>query len=900
MRLFGSKGAANFLQGEHARRLGSIIRLRLRSLFSRRVVDDELDEELRYHLERQIEENMVAGMGREEARRAALRDFLGLEQRKEECRDMRRMNLIDQLLQDLRFAVRQLRKSSGLAVTAILVLALGICASISIFAFVDAALIKPLPYREPSQLVGVYEHIPQCPRCNLSYLDYVDWKRLNNVFVSLEGYKNSGFIVTTPAGAEAAVSARVSDGFFRELGVAPVLGRDFYAGEDRPGAPRTVMISNATWHKRYGGTPDVVGQTVTLDSEPYVIIGVLPADFHFAPAGPAEFWATLDPTGYCEKRRSCHNMYGVARLKNGVSIESALADTKVIAEQLERQYPDSNRGQGASLAPLTEVVAGDIRPILLVLLGGAGLLLLIACVNVTSLLLVRAESRRREIGVRSALGASGWRLIRQFATEGLVLVAAGSLLGLILAEWAMRLLVRLIPESLAARMPFLDSLGLSLRVLGVAFVISVVAAVVFAITPTLALSFRNMRQGLIEDGRGSAGTTWRRLGSKLVALELTTAVVLLVGAGLLGQSLYRLLHVYVGFEPDHLATLMVVAPEAAYGKDEQAVQLGRQILSRISSLPGVKSAATASVPPVSFNGNTTWIRFVGRPYGGEHNEVNEREVSSDYFGAIGARLARGRYFTDAEDSSMRQVVIINQALARQYFPDEDPIGKQIGDTDLSPKSIREVIGIVEDVRDGALDTAIWPAVYYPFNQNPGTEYSLLIRTSQSDQSMLPALSAAIHEIDRGIVTLDPKTMRERIDDSPAAYLHRSSAWLVGAFAGVALLLSVIGLYGVIAYSVSQRTREIGVRMALGAQRSSVYRLVLKEAGLLTVAGIAAGLVCSLGVARLMRDLLFGVESWDVPTLVEVAVVLAISALLASYVPARRAASVNPVEALRAE
>jgi predicted permease len=358
--------------------------------------------------------------------------------------------------------------------------------------------------------------------------------------------------------------------------------------------------------------------------------------------------------------------------------------------------------------------------------------------------------------------------------------------------------------------------------------------------------------------------------------------------------------VYVGFQPDHLATLMVGAPVASYGKEEQAVQLGRQVVNRLSSLPGVKSVGLTSLLPLGFNGNTEWIRFVGRPYNGEHNEVNLRNVSSDYFTTLGAKLVRGRYFTDAEDASKPRVVVINQALATTYFPDENPIGKQIGDNDLEPHSICEIVGVVGDIREGALDSEIRPAVYYPFNQNAETDYSVVVRTSLSERSILPALVDAIHGIDPGIVTLEEKTMRDQVDLSPSAYLHRSSAFLVGGFAGVALLLGVVGLYGVIAYSVSQRTREIGVRMALGAQRTAVYRLVLKEAAVLIANGIAAGLVSSLVVARLMRDLLFRIEPFDLPTLVGVAGLLAVSAMLASYLPARRAASVNPIEALRAE
>jgi predicted permease len=385
-----------------------------------------------------------------------------------------------------------------------------------------------------------------------------------------------------------------------------------------------------------------------------------------------------------------------------------------------------------------------------------------------------------------------------------------------------------------------------------------------------------------------------------VVLELAIAMVLLVGAVLLGKSLYRLLHVDLGFDPDHLALVWVATPEANYGKNEQAVALGRQVVNRIESLPGVKSAGISNQVPLSGNGNTDWIRFVGRPYHGEHNEVNERDVSSSYLTTLQAKLLRGRLFTDAEDASKPNVVIINQALAKHYFPGEDPIGKQIGDDDLSPKSIKEIIGIVDDIKEGQLDSETWPAVYYPFNQSPDTFFGVVVRTSQAEQSVLPALGATIHQIDPNLGAADEETMTERRDDSQTAYLHRSSAWLVGGFAALAFLLSVVGLYGVVAYSVGQRTREIAIRLTFGAQRSAVYQLILKEAGWLITVGIAIGLVCAVAMATLMRGLLIGIRSWDIPTLAAVAVVLAISALLASYIPARRAASVDPVDALRAE
>ena len=804
------------------------------------------------------------------------------------------------LLQDVRFALRQLRKSPGFAVTAILILTLGIGASTAIFGFVDAALIRPLPYADPARLVDVTESAAMFPRANLSYPDYLDWKRLNQVFISLVTYNTDGYLLRTPSGTEPVPAVRVSDDFFRTLGVAPVVGRDFHAGEDLMEAPQTVILSYATWQKRFGGRKEVAGETVTLSGVPYTIIGVLPESFQFAPMGITEFWTTLRPDNPCLERRSCHGLYGIGRLKEGVTVEMARANMKAIARQLEEQYPADNRGQGAAVAPLSEVFVKDVRPILLALLGGAGLLLLIACVNVSSLLLVRSESRKREIAVRGALGASRLRLVRQFSTEGLALAAASGLLGLAVAQGAMRALMGLLSTDAISSMPYLAGLGLNLHVVAFAAVISLGTTILFSLTPILRLRLAEIRDGLAEGGRGSAGTLWRCFSANLVVVELAVAVVLLVSAGLLGKSLYRLLHVEVGFQPDHLATTAVALSPAAYVKDEQQVEVAKKLVSRLESLPGVQSAAISSVLPVSFNGNTTWIRIAGHPYNGEHNEVNQRDVTAGFFTTIRARLLQGRYFTEFDDASKPRVVIINQTLAKKYFPGEDPIGKKIGDTELSPKSLREVVGIVEDIRDGSLDQEIWPAVYYPFAQSADTFFNVVVRTSQAEAALLPSIVNAIHEVDPGIGTMQEMTMAGKINNSPSAYMHRSSAWLVGGFASVALLLGVVGLYGVIAYSVGRRTREIGVRMALGAQRKSVYQLILVEAARLTGIGIVAGLFCAVGAATLIRGLLFGVRSWDAATLAGVACVLAVFALLASYIPARRAAQVDPMEALRYE
>ena len=807
---------------------------------------------------------------------------------------------MENLFQDVRYALRQLRKSPGFAVTAIFILATGIAASTAIFGFVDAALIRPLPYRDPARLVDVAESATLFPRNNISYLDYLDWKRLNQVFTSLDAYQGYGYLLRSESGTQPVVAVQVTPGFLRTLGVEPILGRDFHEGEDALSAPQSVILSYGTWQKRFGGRKNVPGETVTLSGVVHTIIGVLPQNFQFPAQGDSEFWTTLRAEGFCNTHRDCHNLYGIARLKDGVSVGTALANMKAIAHQLEIQYPEENQGQGASVKPLAEVFVQDVRPILLALLGGAGLLLLIACVNVSSLLLVRSESRRREIAVRGALGASRVRLLRQFATEGLALAGAGWLAGLIAAQFAMHTLTGLISKDLMAGMPYLAGLGLNSHVLMFAAAVAVIATLLFSLTPALRLSIREMREGLAEGGRGYAGTLWRRFGANLVMVELAVAVVLLVGAGLLGKSLYRLLRVEVGFQPDHLATVAVGFSPVIYPKEEQQAEGAKKILERLSALPGVQAVGLTSLLPVSYNGNTVWIRIAGHPYNGEHNEVNQREVSAGFFHTIRARLLAGRDFNEFDDASKPRVIIINQALAKKYFPGEDPIGKKIGETRGWPDSQKVVVGVVEDIRDGSLDDEIWPAVYYPFAQSPDISFNIVLRTSQSEASILPAMVAAIHQADPTAGTEKEMTMANKISQSPSAYLDRSSAWLVGGFAMVALLLGVVGLYGVIAYSVGRRTREIGVRIALGAQRQAVYQLILREAAYLAGIGIGLGLLGAIGAALLIRGLLFGVQPWDAGTLIAVALVLAVFALIASYVPARRAAQVDPMEALRYE
>ena len=879
--------------------MGSFIRFlrKLGLLFERERFRDELNEEMEFHRAAAESALVDEGMTPEGARYAARRQFGNVTRMNEQSHQVVSFG-VETVVQDLRFALRQLRKSPGFAATAILVLAVGLCANVAIFAFVDAALLKPLPYQNPSRLVGLFESTPLGSQFHLSYLDYLDWKRLNTVFTSVEAYDNNPLAMHTTAGVEQVDGAIVSDGFFRTLGVAPVLGRDFRRGEDLASAAHLVMLSYATWQNRYGGRKDVVGQSVTLGNLSYTIIGVLPRGFHFVPVGPAEFWTTLqmspDPNG-----RGEHGIAGIARLGDGVSLATASAAMGSIAKQLAKQYPDADEGRGATVLALSEVIVGDMRSILLLLWAGSALLLLIACVNVSSLLLVRSESRRAEISLRIAVGASAGRLVRQFVTEGLTLVAVASAIGWSASYAAMYLLTRLIPANLLVNMPYLEGLGWNMRVMLFGVAMASMMAVLFSLTPSLHFLMSRVRVGPRVGTRNAAGTVWRHLGAHLVVVELCMAMILMVAAGLLGKSFVRLLHTDIGIEPHGLAMVRLRVLHVAYPKDEQIVALAHQLMDRVRGFSGVQSVAVTHQMPVDSAGSgSTSFLIVGRGTHSEGNEANARQVSAGYFQTLQARLLRGRYFHEWEDASKPRVMIINQAFARRYFPGENPIGKEIR-FDLS-EPIIEIIGMVDDIKEGPLDAAIHPAIYTPFDQGPEGNFYVVVRTWQRPEGVLRTLVETIHQAAPGVLTSHAETMTERIDQSQSAYLHRSSAWLVGGFAAMALLLGVVGLYGVIAYSVNQRTREIGVRMALGAQRSAVAGMVLREALRLIAVGIGAGLLGSLATAGLLRPLLFGVRPWDATTLAVVAALLAVAAILASYLPVHRAASVNPVEALRAE
>lgn len=870
-------------------------------LFSRRRRYDELSQSIHEHIEEKIADLTDRGMTREEAERTARCQF-GNVTRIEECsREVWQWPTLESIVADLGYTLRQFRRSPGFAVTATVVLALGIGASIAIFSFVDAALLEPLPYADPNRLMAVNESSLESPLWPLAYPDFVDWQRTNKSLSSLDVFAGTGFLLRTGGGPEPVTAGRVSGGFFRTLGVQPILGRDFAAGEDRLGGPNLTLISYGAWLHRFGGRNDAVGQTVSLDNTAYTILGVLPRSFSFALAGNAEFWVPINTLSRHEQTRNFFNFFGVGRLRDGVSRQTAQAEMTAIEKQLQKQYPNPGRELTAQVVPLTEVFVGNVRPILLTLLGGALLLLTIACVNVASLVLVRSESRRREVAVRGALGASRGRLARQFAVEGLVTAASGGLSGVLFAAALMRVLSKLVPKDMAAKMPFLDGVNLNLHTIVFACGVALGAALLLAGTATVRLSFENLHDGLAAGDRGVASRLWQRLGANLVVIELGIAVVLLAGAGLLGKSFYRLLQVPLGFDPNQVATVRVTAPDQIYkaGKGRMS-EFSRSLVERVKSLPGVKSVAMTSLIPAQCDCMSDRPHFPPRPYQGEQNEVDERHVSPGYLPALRVALVRGRFFTEDDDGTKPGVAVINDALARKFFPGEDPVGQKIANDEGGRDTEWEIVGVVSDIHEGALDAPVAPTEYFPLNQTGDGSFTLVVRTEQDATTLLPELVRTLHQMGPNLGVSDEGTLLAKIEGTQAALLHRFAAWLIGGFALVALVLGVVGLYGVIAYSVSQRTREIGVRMALGAERRAVYGLVMGQAGWLTLAGLALGLPGAIGVATLIRKMLFGVAAWDAATLTAVAALLGTAAMAASFLPARWAASVDPVEALRRE
>jgi predicted permease len=878
--------------------------LRLRSLFRRGRVEQELDEELRYHLERQIEVNLAQGMTDREARHAALRAMGGIEQQKERCRDMRRVNFIEDLMQDLRYGLRVLAKSPVFTAVAVLTLALGIGANTAIFSVVNELLLRPLPFRDAERLVMLWEVTPEGRHQNTtSRANFRAWREQSTAFEEMAAFSDQRLNLTGDRDPEEVAVQLATPELFQVLGVEPLLGRTLTEDDGRARSAG-VVLAYGIWQRRFGGDPAVVGKPITLNGIPFNVVGVMPAGFQWhirsrsGTGKPAEMWAVLpmpkEGPGTLGRFLSV-----VARVKPGVSREQAEAEIKAIETRLGQDAPQYNKGYGAEALPLREQFVGKVRSALLILLGAVGFVLLIACANVANLMLARAAARQKEIALRTALGARRLRVVRQLLTESLLLALLGSLLGLGLAWWGIEALVAISPRDLIN----LQGVGINLPVLAWTLAISLATGIIFGIAPALEATRLNLSEALNEGGKGAGGqgARSRRLRSVLVVTEVALALVLLVSAGLLVKSFARLRHIDTGFNPENVLTMVVRLAGAKYREDQQVVSFFRQATERLGALPGVRSVGIVNYLPLYGGlGSATGFTIEGQPAPppGEEPTTNVRVSDAGYFSAIGIPLVRGRNFTGIEDSQAKHVIIISESLARQYFPGEDPLGKHISVAMFDNPNPTEIIGVVGDVRYDSLTDQAEPTVYFPHPELTYEFMTLVIRTTGDPAAIAPAVRDELREMDPNQPVSDVRTMAQVMADTLGR--ARFNTLLLSLFAGLATLLAGVGIFGVMNYSVTVRTREIGIRVALGAQRSQVLMLILRQGLLLTLIGIGIGLAGALALTRVMSSLLFGVEATDPLTFAAIVVLLTVVSIIACYLPARRATRVDPVTALRYE
>jgi putative ABC transport system permease protein len=808
--------------------------------------------------------------------------------------------------QDIRYGIRMLLKAPSFSIVATIALALGIGANTAIFSVVNAVLLRPLPFPNSEQLMMVWETDATRGqvRGTASYPDFADWRDQNHVFEHMASFHNSDFIVTGRGESARLQGAVVNADLFPLLGVTPAIGRGFLPEEDKPGETgRVLLLSQELFQRRFNADPNVVGQSMVLDGKNYTIIGVMPHAFQFPIQNePVELWTTvaLDREGKdpITDERGAHYMNVIARLKLGVSKEQAQSEMTAISARLEQQYPDKNLHRSSKVEPALDALVGNIRPALLILLGAVGCVLLIACANVANLLLARAMTRHKEMAIRSALGASRSRVVRQLLTESVLLSLAGGALGLILAIWWSDLLVALGKEDI----PRALQVGMDWRVLGFTLTVSVLTGIIFGLVPALHSSKTQLTETLKEGGRGSGeGARRNKIRGVLIVGELAIAVVLLVGAGLLIQSLWRLRQVSPGFKSQNVLTFVVGVPEVKYPTEKQA-PFYRDLVARIESLPGVSSAG--AVIPLPLSGDLFSISFEteGRPEAkGDQPSADFFAITPGYFKTLGMSQLKGREFNERDDKQAPGVVIVNQAFAGKFFPNEDPIGKRIKpgiSTDEGKPVMREIVGVVGDVKNRNLSSEFRPGYFLPSAQVPFNQMTVLVKTTNDPRSLIPAVQREVNAMDKELPVFNIKTMDDYLASSVAT--PRFNTTLLSVFAAVALVLTIVGLYGVMSYSVAQRTNEIGLRMALGAQTRDVLRLIVSQGFKLVILGLAIGLVGASALMRVIASLLFGVTTKDPLTFVGVAVLLAFVALGACYIPARRAARVDPMEALRYE
>jgi putative ABC transport system permease protein len=807
---------------------------------------------------------------------------------------------MQKLLQDLRYAIRTLLGKPGFTLIAVMTLALGTGASTAIFTVVDAALLRGLPYKSPDRLYHLFESTPQkeFAQREFSYPDYKDYQQ-NSVLEGIGAYSGGGAIWSGHGESERIAAPTASANFFSVLGVEPVIGRTFLPGEDTPGWQRVAVLTYGMWQRRFGGDPNIVGQSLTLNGDSYTVVGVLPASFQFA-FRAGDLWRIYQPTPQQQERRYMHGTNLIGRLKPGVTAEQAQQELSVIAGRIEHDHNQSHAGTGMKVVPLQEQVVGQVKPTLFLLLGMVGLVLLIACANVASLLLTRSLGRQKEVAIRAALGASRWRVVRQLLTESVLLSLVGGAVGLLIAYWGVHALVGVLPDSQLNALPFLTSLKLDSRILAFSFGLSLVTGMVFGLSPALQSSRPDLNEVLKEGGRNTGGGAGQRMRSVLVMVEIAAAVVLLVCAGLMMKSLLRLLDSNIGFNPDNVLTMSVALPAAKYTDNNRQIAFYDQLQERVQTLPGVTGVGTVNILPLQ-GGNTTRFNVEGDPIPppGQETEANIRTVNETYFQTLGIPITAGRAFDARDNANAPNVVMINQTAADRIFAGRDPIGRRLVYAGVQAPPI-QIVGVVGDVKIGGLDDAIRPVLYYPFRQNNALGTNLVVRTSGDPNALAGPIRDAMHGLESDVAIFNVNRMTDLIDNSPAAFMRRFPALLIGIFAGVALLLASIGIYGVVSYSVSQQTHHIGVRMALGATATDILRMVLKQGLTLAVIGIAVGVVAALVFARFLRSMLFEVQTTDLATFAIVVGTLFVVALLACYLPARRATRVDPLVALRYE
>jgi len=878
--------------------------IRLRALFQRNAVENELDDELRFHFDRQVEKFVQSGLPLQEARRRARLTIGGSDQIKEECREARGMYVLETLVQDIRYGLRMLRKSPGFTVVAVLTLALGIGANTAIFNVVHATLLQPLPTRHASRLVVIWVNNlgHGWSRIGPTGQDYLDWKEQSKSFDDMFLFEHGTGTVTGLGEPEQVAGLRVTTNFGDFFGVQPVLGRTFRL-EEAEGRHNLVILGYGYWRRSFDSDPSVVGRAMTLNGEPYTIIGVLPAEF--AALFPADVVVPFD-TDWVKRVESDVGVFG--RLKPGAKLKQAAGEMSVIAERIAITRP-LRQGFGVVLVPLEDVRVEYLRPALLVLLGAVGFVLLISCANVANLMLARSVLRQREIAIRMALGAGRLRLICQFLAESTLLSLLGGVTGALLALWSTDLLKIFVPSRIpvpnAADAVTLPRIHMSGAAFAFTIVISLLTGIIFGLIPALQSLRCNVNESLKEGGRGfQTGPRGRRTRATLVIVESALAFVLVIGAGLMIKSFWRLLEANPGFHSDHLLTLRIKLPadakDSKYREPRQQAATFQRFLAGVEAVPGIQSAAFAEIIPLSQDDMDMGYFVVKEDpllAPGEHLAADFRDVTPNYFATMGIPLTKGRVFTEQDNLDRPRVVLIDEMLARQFFPDQDPIGKHLEVPDAT-RPAREIVGVGGGVRDTGFDQQPRPTIYFPSLQSPDQTMSLVVRTSLPPSAILPAIKNAIWSVDRNQPVFAVRSMDEIISGIVSA--QRLAFLLLGVFAFVALALAAIGIYGVTSYLVSERTHEIGLRVALGAQPNDISRLVLGHGARLAGIGVIGGVLAALALTRLLSSLLFGVSANDPLTFVGVAILLALVALAACYIPARRAMRLDPVVALRRE